>query len=113
MLLRHTLLETGDGISTKQAGRPRFQVTPDGRLFIFCYFAGNDKNGRWTCEDRLAELRADGMAATWMTIPLKHPLGDYVTATVRAGSSPSILLDLLGARVDATQTISYARIRLW
>ena len=31
----------------------------------------------------------------------------------RAGSPPSRTVELLGPRVDAAATISYARIRLW
>jgi hypothetical protein len=31
-------------------------------------------------------------------VPLKHPLGEYSTATVRAGSPPSTILDVLGHR---------------
>ena len=45
-------------------------------------------------------------------VPLKRPFRSYFTATVRAGSPPSALLDLLGQQAGTSHTISYARIRL-
>jgi len=48
-----------------------------------------------------------------VTVPLKHPMTSYFTATVRGGSAPSTTLDLLGTRAGSSTTMSYARIRLW
>ena len=60
------------------------------------------------------ELYDDGgTTCTWVKVPMKHPMSDYFTTTVRAGSPPSRFLELLGHRVDRPRTISYARIRLW
>ena len=58
------------------------------------------------------ELRPDGTSSPEIRVPLKHPLREYFTATVRAGSPSSPILDVLGHRVGNSNTISYTRIRL-
>ena len=113
---RRTLIETGEGISGELPNCPRFQVTPDGRLFVCYYVDGTDASGKPVSENRLIQIHGD-TASPPVKIPLMHPISGslpmmYFTATVRAGSPPSIFLDLLGQRADASQTISYARIRL-
>jgi len=37
---RRTLLEAGEGLGREVPGQHRFQVTPDGRLFVFGYVSG-------------------------------------------------------------------------
>ena len=59
------------------------------------------------------ELLPNGTASPAVTVPLKHPMTSYFTATVRGGSAPSTTLDLLGTRAGSSTTMSYARIRLW
>jgi len=109
---RLPLLLSEEGQSGEIPGRGRFQVTPQGRLFVFCYVSGTDAEGRPLSENRLMELYGDGDTGTWVKVPMKHPMSDYFTATVRAGSPASPFLELLGRRVDRPGTISYARIRL-
>ena len=58
------------------------------------------------------ELRRDGTSGPEVRVPLKQPFQDCFTATVRAGSPPSMILDVLGHRNGAENTMSYARIRL-
>ena len=48
-----------------------------------------------------------------MKVPLKYPLTSFFTASTRAGCLPSKTLDLLGTRAGKSDTMSYARIRLW
>ena len=71
-------------------GRGRFHVTADGRLYAFYYVYGK------VSENRLVELRSDGTSGPVVRVPLKHPLQEYFTATVRAGSPPGAVLDVLG-----------------
>jgi hypothetical protein len=55
---------------------------------------------------------ADNDRGPQIHVPLKQPFQDCFTATVRAGSQPSTMLDVLGHRVGAGNTVSYAQIRL-
>ena len=109
---RYTLLKGEEGRPGFYPGRGRFHVTPDGRLFAFYYVYGTDATGKAACENRLIELHADGASGVAVRVPLKHPFLDCFTATVRAGSQPSAILDLLGVRADSPNTMSYARVRL-
>ena len=109
---RRTLVLAQEGGPNETPGAARFQVTPDGRLLVFYYVSGSDAEGKAVSENRLVEILPDGTAAEHVPVPLKQPLTGYFTATVRAGSPPSNTLDLLGTRVGASTTISYARIRL-
>jgi hypothetical protein len=110
---RRTLLKAEEDGAGEIPGRGRFQVTPDGRLLVFYYVHGKDASGKAVSENRLMELRPDGTIGPQVRVPLKHPLSDYFTATVRAGSPPSVVLEVLGHRVGSFNTVSYARIRLW
>ena len=104
----------GDPIST-----PRFQVTPDGRLFVIYYVSGAEADGRPVAENRILEIHDDDSASEPIRIPLQHPLTEFFTATPRAGCEPSFTIDLLGYRRgalglydDRDTTMSYARIKL-
>ncbi len=110
---RRSLLLSEEGESNEIPGRGRFQVTPEGRVFVFCYFSGSDAQGNRISENRLMELHRDGNTGRWVKVPMKHPMTDYFTATVRGGSPPSGVLELLGHRAGRPKVISYARIRLW
>jgi hypothetical protein len=109
---RRTLLKAEEGGGGEVSGRGRFHVTPDGRLLAFYYVHGQDAAGKAVSENRLVELRPQGTCGPAVRVPLNYPFRDYFTATVRAGSSPSMTLDLLGHRVGSSRTVSYARIRL-
>jgi hypothetical protein len=110
---RRTLVLAEEGGASEIPGAARFQVTPEGRLFVFYYVSGNDAHGKVVSENRLLELLPDGGTGPQVTVPLEHPLSGYFTATVRGGSPPSSTLDLLGTRVGSPRTMSYARVRLW
>jgi hypothetical protein len=112
VISRRTLLRAEEGGAGAIPGRGRFHVMPDGRLLAFYYVNGKDAAGKAVSENRLMELRLDGTSGPEVRVPLKHPLGDYFTATVRAGSPPAMVLDLLGIRAGVSNTISYARVRL-
>ena len=104
-------------ILTDRIVTSRFHVMPDGRLFVICYVGGADAEGREVSENRLIDLAAPGSAT--MRVPLQRPFTQFFTATPRAGSSPSDVIDLLGfLRGDMGLfegkglTVSYARIRM-
>ncbi|MHB8521728.1 MAG: hypothetical protein ACYDH9_13345 [Limisphaerales bacterium] len=113
VVLRRTLLLAEAGGPNVVPGAARFQVTPDHRLFVFFYVSGTDPSGQPLSENRLMELRPEGTPGAQARVPLKTPFTTYFTATVRAGSTPSETLDVLGQRAGSPMTMSYARIRLW
>ncbi len=109
---RRALVLAEEGKSNEIVSAARFHVTPDDRLFVFCYVSGTDAAGKQVSENRLIQIQRDGTASAARSVPFKQPFTSFFTATVRAGSAPSMTLDLLGTRVGAANTISYARVRL-
>jgi hypothetical protein len=109
---RRTLAVAREKESNEIPSSPRFQVTPDNRLFLIYFVQGRDARGRHVAENRLLELRQDGTASPSVRVPLRHPLSHYFTATIRGGSPPSRTLELLGNRLASSGTMSYARIRI-
>ncbi|UCD50161.1 MAG: hypothetical protein JSW27_21860 [Phycisphaerales bacterium] len=112
VLSRRTLLVAEEGGSSERPGRGRFHVTPDNRLFVFFYVSGTNANGQSISENRLLEIHADGSVGQAVRVPLEKPFSDFFTATVRAGSLPSLTLELLGTRQGTRHAISYARIKI-
>jgi hypothetical protein len=113
---RATLIEGGEGLGSQipQSIQPRFQITPDNRLFAWYYVSGTDEQGQRVSENRLVELLADGTTGTPAVLPLKHPMRMAFTATPRGGSAPSDILDLFGIRASGpSATLCYARVRLF
>lgn len=113
VVLRRTLVLAEEGGAAEVASAARFQITPEGRLFVFYYVSGTDAEGKRVSENRLVELLIDGTPGQPVTVPMERPMSSYFTATVRGGSPPSTTLDLLGTRAGTSATMSYARIRLW
>jgi hypothetical protein len=91
----------------------RFQVAPNGRLFVAYYASGTDKTNRRVSENRLVEVVKNASLAAPVPIPLQRPFVSFFTATVRGGSPPSRTLELLGEREGSAGTISYARVRMY
>ena len=111
VVMRRTLVLAEEGKSKEIPGLPRFQVTPENRLFVFYYIGGIDASGKAVSQNRIMELHRDGSNSPPLRMPLRYPMNNYFTATVRGGSPPSNVLDLLGTRVGA-RGIYYARIQL-
>lgn len=107
IVLRRTLLVAEEGKPHDVPSAPRFQVTPDNRLFLVYYV---QRAG--VSENRLMEIHRGGEPGPQVRIPFQKPFTSYLTATVRGGSPPSNTLELLGQRESAPLTISYARVRL-
>jgi hypothetical protein len=112
VLFRRTLVIAEEGVSKELPSAPRFQITPEGRMFVFFYVSGTDASGKAVSENRLLEVLKDGTPTAAVPVPLKRPMNSYFTATPRAGSPPSTTLDLLGTTTTAPLTISYARVQL-
>jgi len=112
VVLRRALIEAVEGRRGEVPSAGRFHVTPENRLWVVCYVSGTNAAGKRVAENRLLELAPDGTVKNQYPLPLKHPMGSYFTATPRAGSAPSNILDMLGHRTDGQGAISYARIRL-
>ena len=113
VVLRRTLMLAEEGKPGETGSWPRFQVTPDNRLFVFCHASGKSAEGKTFAENRLMEILPGGEVGAPVRVPLKKPFTSYFTATVRGGSPPSETLELLGQREGAPLTMSYARVRLW
>jgi hypothetical protein len=109
---RRTILETQGGASGLSGSASRFHVTPDHRLFVVYRIVDTGKDGRRMMENRIVELLPDGATGTPVPIPLKKPFNGFFTTTVRAGSSPSWTLEMLGQRERGPNTINYARVNL-
>jgi len=111
--LRRTLMLAEEGKPGETGSWPRFQVTPDNRLFVICYVSGQGADGKAVSENRLIEIRPGGEIGTAVRVPFHKPFTLHFTASVRGGSPPSKTLEMLGQREGAPWTISYARVRLW
>jgi len=110
--MRKTLALAEEGGSQVIPGPARFHITPDNRLFVIYFMKGKDQSGNQVAENRIVELRENGAMETPVPIPLKKPFSSFFTATVRAGSKPSEIVDMLGIQDGSKNTISYARIRI-
>lgn len=112
VLLRRTVAIAEEGGSRETPGGPRFQPTPDGRLFVVFYVSGADPAGKAVSENRVVEVRPGGEIGEARVLPLSKPFSQFFTATVRAGSPPSNTLDMLGQPASGGHVIRYARVRL-
>ena len=111
VIQRRGLLHSNDGGEVPASAR--FQVTPENRLFVLYYVQGRNASGQSLSEDRVLEIYPDGTPSSAVRLPLKRPFTSYFTATVRAGSPRSRIVEMLGERSGLPNTISYARIKLW
>jgi len=88
-------------------GRGRFQVTPENRLFVFYHVYGRDSEFKG---NRVVEILKDFRLSAPVKVALKRPFSSFFTATVRGGSEPSNIIDILG---DGGQhEMRYASIRI-
>jgi hypothetical protein len=110
--IKRPLVIAEEGVSELIPGPARFQITPDDRIFVIYYVKGTDDAGLPVSENRIAEIHDDGSMSSSVRIPLSRPFTNFFTATVRAGSKPSDVIDLLGPQDGLKNTISYARVRI-
>lgn len=109
---RQQLMLGGEQARSEIASHGRFQVTPDGRLFVVYYVSGTDGQGQTVSENRIMEVRPDGTHSEGVRIALQKPFTSFMTATERGGSPPSYTLHMLGQRAGEGGTIAYASVRL-
>ncbi len=112
VVLRRSVTVAEEGKPGIVGSCPRFQATPDNRLFVIYYASGKDSDGKAVSENRLVEIHRGGEIGVPVAVPFKKPFASYFTATVRGGSPPSRTLELLGQRQGAPLTMSYARVKL-
>jgi hypothetical protein len=110
--LRRTIAIAEEGRSQLIPGPARFHIAPGNRLFIVYFTKGINDSGQSIAENRIVEMSDEGIPVTSVVLPLKHPFSSFFTATVRAGSKPSEILDMFGITEGTKNTISYARVRL-
>lgn len=104
---RRTLVRSTEDAPGPVVGAARFHPAPGGRLLVVTY-----QSDGGTAGNRVFELSADGIPGPAVTLPLERPFGSFFTATSRAGSGESEVLDLLGPRVGRPGAIGYARVRI-
>jgi hypothetical protein len=71
-------------------------------------------------QNRIVELRPalsgaegpDWTQSVSQPVGFKRPFTSFYTATWRAGSAPSNVIDIYGTRAGEENTLSYARIRI-
>jgi hypothetical protein len=110
---QQALVLAEEGGANEIVGAARFHVAPSNRLFVFFHVSGTNPQGQSISENRILELNSNGSIGEPARVPLQSPLVAFFTATIRGGSPPSHVLDLLGLRADQGNAIGYARIRLW
>ena len=118
VILDGRIVEQRELVSSKEgepglvAGRSRFHVMPDQRLFVVSYISGVDKKRQSVSENRIFEILPGSELGPHYTISLERPFTNFFTATPRSGSKPSGLIDILGTQAGLNQAISYARVRI-
>jgi hypothetical protein len=112
VVLRRTLAVAEEDGSGDVPSAGRFHVTPGGRLLVVYFCSGSDRQGKHIAANRIVEIGADGSPGEPVAIPLERPLSSYFTATVRAGSAPSAVIDLLGTPHGDAGVIRYACVRV-
>lgn len=112
LIEQKVLMSSSEGEPGLVAGRSRFHVTPDERLFVVSYLSGIEKDGQSVSENRLYEIGPGGELGSHSTISLDRPFTNFFTATPRSGSKPSRYLEFLGTQAGLSQSISYARVRV-
>ena len=136
---RDTLVSGGEGVDDEVPVYARFQPALDGRLLVFSYvddWSSGPEADQLGLMPGLPEMRArggrggnfvmevfpDGTHSQTVRVPLENPMKRFLTATPRAGSSPSDTIDVIGAlhsppppgagKEVFEQSYGYARVRL-
>lgn len=61
-------------------------------------------------ENRIVEIFQDNSLSKPVVLNLHSPLSSFFTSSIRGGSKPSDIIDVLGD--DGTHTMRYVRIRI-
>ncbi|MBK9390752.1 MAG: hypothetical protein IPN68_11335 [Bacteroidetes bacterium] len=108
--VRTTIEIAEEGKGNLIPGRGRFHITPDNRILVLYFISGTDTAGNKIAENRIVEIFRGGIAGKEVVLPLRNPFTNFFTSTVRAGSQPSNLIDILGTPEGINNSIRYARI---
>lgn len=109
---RQTLARQVDGENGWRPEMARFHLPGDGRLLLVASFAPAGLGAAVPVAYRMAQIDA-GAAPQWADLALSRPLtGLFVTNTVRAGSPPGPVLDLVAASADRPGQLRWACVRL-
>lgn len=112
VIRRRTLAQHAEG-----SGKPiplfaRFHPVPDGRLLAIANFQTNPDDPA-SVINRIFEIGADGSPGAMTPLDFRQPFkGFFFTASPRAGSMPSAVIDLLGLGPCRSDTLQYARVRI-
>lgn len=98
---RETLIA---GSETRGLGDARFQVMPDGSLYVVVYVTGPDAG------IKLLRVPAGGAEAKLIPVPLTQPMSNFLLASAREGNLPSKRIDMMGMR--DSNTVGYACFEL-
>jgi hypothetical protein len=114
VLTRRTLARVEEGKDGLRPDTGRFHLLAGGRLVLVASFGRNLPSSNLpACVYRVTALNREDAALTWTEIPLADPLpGIFVTNTVRGGSAPGPILDLVGSSGHRSNTLAWARVRL-
>lgn len=104
---RRTLVESTEDHPGATVSAARFHPMPDGRLLVVAHVSEGGHS-----DNRLFEVRADGALGPAVRLSLARPFTSFFTATPRAGSGSSEVLDLLGMRAGVPDAVAYARVRI-
>ncbi|MBT3343853.1 MAG: hypothetical protein HN712_24630 [Gemmatimonadetes bacterium] len=109
---RRTLASWGEGESAPKPLLARFHEISPGRAVILAQFSETDEDERSSTLYRLAALSHElADPVEWIDVPFTRPMaGTFLTSTVRGGSKPSPIIDLVGSINGPA--LGYARLRV-
>jgi hypothetical protein len=110
VIVRRPVLSTQSKNSTLIPGRGRFHRSADNRLFIFYYAIHEADDKKSTGENYLVEVINDYSMGIPVKLDLQVPLSSFFTASIRGGTAPSDIIDILGD--DGQNTMRYVKIRI-
>ena len=91
----------------------RFHILSDGTLVVLASFVPNTLTSDQVTVYCLAEIPTGSTTLKWIDVPLSGSFsGAFFTNTVRGGSMPSDIIDVVGISPNKANTVGYARIRV-
>ena len=104
---RRTLVRAIEGEAGPIPHLARFHVLEDNTLVIIGQFTGIGPGPVYRC------ALAGEDQPEWIDIPFSQPMpGTFLTNTIRGGSSPSSLVDIVGMSPTSPNTLGYAQIKI-
>ena len=107
---QQALITASEGEEGAVPNGARFHETETGKLLVLAQVSAAGG-----VEYRLADLSdgGEGEGTSWVEVPFREPMGGtFLTNSVRGGSAPSNLIDLVGMSPSEANSLQYARIRV-